>query len=1091
MTRRLDPAEYERARTFLVEIAQTLLPEGTTWRTEGDQRRAGHSGGLSINCRTAAWHFWGEGEGGYSPIILIAKLRPGYSFEECVVWLKAFLETHPGTGSCTTEPDDDDSDAGAPSPASVARAREVLDTMQRAEGTPAETYLRSRGVEPPFPDCFGYIEDARCGEGALVAVLTAHERKVGVQVGYLTPDGKKSLVSPQRERFHMERQKGAIFRLPPTAEALAGPRDPVFDFLIGEGIEDALTLRQLGRPCTVLGLPGIGTLSHLDLPKKSRVGIFEDGDAKDSPADLGCIRGIDHLLDAGMYVWTVPTPLGLDANAILTEPNLGIEELRRMLRRENLRPGELSFQARITKLAQRDSARDPVAFAHERTAISKIFKVSVATIDAALKKLRPKAPPPGGAGSTGEEPAPPPDPPWEKTLPPLSTMLDNAVAATRRFLVADDFHYHVIALWTLVTHLVHSAQVALPIMPQLAFQSRGHDSGKSTALEITATLALKGQARSSYTASTLFRRIAEHEMTFCLSELHNILTARNTEMRAIVDACHRRTEAFIDRTETDSKGRRYVVTYRCWAALAWASIGPMVREVQSRAIVLPVKPALPDEYRKLDHTSPSKYPALIDTRRQYAAWAATINQPLDRALPPELFNRLADNWRPLFSVAALAGGKWPDRVKAAMEEVEKAEKTPSRNVRLLTSIQAALLGAEDSRLGTADLIDRLCADEEAGWAEANHGRRITAYWLRENLRGLLDPKGSQDWYEGKEPDRKHVRGYELHQFNDAILRSLSLVPLPASGSSGSSVTDGAKAAETAEFSEPDDAGASGSDAVQEKANKSAEEQAVAPDEPDEPDTLRVSVEEETKDGEGWLRTSLQRLDRPGALVLVTMIEGRPHYTFDDGTLVTGRTGKALSAAEFRRLDLVPIESEGLLEDSSPQRYVLRRQAEIPADLVSVARVSLIITQAQKLSLCELGYSNEQIREMTPATAHQLLGLGGAAESDDTDSVDEWSWVDEVERAAAAASSAPVAEKLAEKLSSGSTESNGPAAAPTVKRGIRRSTRKDTIRDAVLAYAREHPDWSAKDISKVVPRTASAIQRILDTAMRDSSPGGTT
>jgi hypothetical protein len=77
MTRRLDPAEYERARTFLVEIAQTLLPEGTTWRTEGDrQLRAGHSGGLSINCRTAAWHFWGEGEGGYFPIILIAKL-PG------------------------------------------------------------------------------------------------------------------------------------------------------------------------------------------------------------------------------------------------------------------------------------------------------------------------------------------------------------------------------------------------------------------------------------------------------------------------------------------------------------------------------------------------------------------------------------------------------------------------------------------------------------------------------------------------------------------------------------------------------------------------------------------------------------------------------------------------------------------------------------------------------------------------------------------------------------------------------------------------------------------------------------------------------
>jgi hypothetical protein len=34
----------------------------------------------------------------------------------------------------------------------------------------------------------------------------------------------------------------------------------------------------------------------------------------------------------------------------------------------------------------------------------------------------------------------------------------------------------------------------------------------------------------------------------------------------------------------------------------------------------------------------------------------------------------------------------------------------------------------------------------------------------------------------------------------------------------------------------------------------------------------------------------------------------------------------------------------------------------------------MITQAQKAQLRELGYTDEQIREVTPAAAHKILGL---------------------------------------------------------------------------------------------------------------------
>jgi hypothetical protein len=39
-----------------------------------------------------------------------------------------------------------------------------------------------------------------------------------------------------------------------------------------------------------------------------------------------------------------------------------------------------------------------------------------------------------------------------------------------------------------------------------------------------------------------------------------------------------------------------------------------------------------------------------------------------------------------------------------------------------------------------------------------------------------------------------------------------------------------------------------------------------------------------------------------------------------------------------------------------------------------ASVSLMITQQQKVALRERGYTDEQIRDMTPADAHRALGL---------------------------------------------------------------------------------------------------------------------
>jgi hypothetical protein len=844
MTSRLDTAGYERARTWLHEIAVAVLPSGTAWVEEANgDRKYENSGGLVVNVQQNCFYSFGAGSGGYSPIRLLCLLKKDYSSDEAWTWLAAFLASHAGTGSGAAGDTADDGDSAvddARARASADTARELLDRMVDISGTAAEAYLKRRGLlSPPPAGLLGFADAARLGEGGLISLLTAHERTVGIVVTYLIPNGHMSRVVPQRRRFNLERAKGATFRLPAPSETLTGPIDRTADYAACEGVEDCLSLWALGKAWTVIGLPGIAALRHLELSKGSRLVVVRDGDEPDSAAAKALITGVDSQLLNGVRVRVTPTPPTADANSILIEG--GVDALSALI--AQAAEATLSFDGRIRRL----SGLEGLAFDRERAAIRTVFKASVATIDSEVKKLRPgaaAAKPKGAAAAEKESEPIVEDPIWADDVD-LAAALNQAAQAIPRFLVAPEFVTTIIPLWSAVTHLVQSESIGLAIVAQLAFQSIAENAGKSTALEIVATLAYRGRLRSSYTAATVFRKISADQVTFCLSELHNILSDKNGDLRAVVDACHRRAEAFVDRTETDSNGRRYVVTYRCWAALSWASIGAMPPEIQSRAITLPLVAALPEESARIEHSPPSRCTALIDVRRQFTKWAATLTAlPAPKTMPKPLFNRVADNWRPLFSVAEIAGAGWPERVLAAVEQVSRIESRPTQLVRLLSGIRTILRAAQDNRLSTNKLIDRLCEDDEGGWDAVDHGRRISGYWLRETLRGLLNPGGSQEWQEGQEPNRTHVRGYEQRQFQDAFQRYLraasssSSTRAPASGTSGTSETDPANPLETEGICCPGSAPDGPSHPGQKKVKETSRVAASDPDVPDVPDAGR-------------------------------------------------------------------------------------------------------------------------------------------------------------------------------------------------------------------------------------------------------------
>jgi hypothetical protein len=876
--------EAGRARTWNTAIAAVILGPEVPYQDIGHDHRWDGLGGFSVDRRDGAWWCFGTSEGGYSAVALARFLLKGSSWHDAEAWVRAFISQHQGTGPCVSDVADDDA-SETRTLISAFKARQIRAAAGPIDGTDGERYLDARGLgRALYPIELKWLDAARAGEGAIVVDLIASGRPVAILCTYIDALARKSAHQPNRRRYNLEPgHPDAVMEIAPAA---TGAVDIACDCVAVEGLENLLSIALVRQPAwRLVGLPGIGTLQHLSPARnRERWIVFQDSDPEDSSAAQGLEAGVDALLLGGAVVRVTRRAAG-DANALLQDPEHGLRALRRLLAEPAGAP--LSFTGETRRLAD----LPPTEYEKARKGAAAAHGVRVGHLDREVEKLRPKRLDEEEAAAEGYRE--PEDLPFDGPVPALSHILDSAVAAMPRFLIAPKHYYDVIALWSCASYLVQSERVALPIMPQLAFQSAGPESGKSTGLEITATLSYRGRLRSSYTASTVFRRINEEQATMCLVDLHTVLTDPCSELHQVVKACHRRAEAIVDRTEENSGRGRYIKAYRCWAALAWASIGPLFDEMQSRAIILPLRPALPEESRDLDHSSPGLCQALIDCRRQFAAWAPTITAPLDPVVPEPLYSRLADNWRPLVAIAELAKGDWPQRVLTAIEELRRIEHRPSLMTRLLTAIRdafdakaqadtvaaaistgrpepepeelAAIAAAPDTQLTTQALLEALNNNEESGLREAHHGRPINVYWLRDHFRDL--PIRVEDWWEGPARARKHRSGYYRHQFDDTFerYRIPSSTLSSTSGVSGASSSAAEDTSTSASFPAPDAAPDAAAASGAGKAAKSAAEIGAAPPAPHAPDAgtrMREQTHAETDrdgaDGEGSIPAAVEK-----------------------------------------------------------------------------------------------------------------------------------------------------------------------------------------------------------------------------------------
>jgi hypothetical protein len=206
-------------------------------------------------------------------------------------------------------------------------------------------------------------------------------------------------------------------------------------------------------------------------------------------------------------------------------------------------------------------------------------------------------------------------------------------------------------------------------------------------------------------------------------------------------------------------------------------IGPLPATLHSRSIVVPLKRAKPGEVSA--HFDPRKNTPAEELCRKLARWTADNRQQLEKCdpkLPPSAHNRLADNWRPLFAIAEIAGGAWPQRAMKAFLALTDGDKIESRGIgtMLLADIAAIFHSAGVKKISSATITKALADIEGHPWAEFGKMRKpISPNQLAARLRDFEIAPTTIKFSDGKT-----AKGYFLQQFEDAFQRYL-----PAQGHS--------------------------------------------------------------------------------------------------------------------------------------------------------------------------------------------------------------------------------------------------------------------------------------------------------------------
>jgi putative DNA primase/helicase len=338
-------------------------------------------------------------------------------------------------------------------------------------------------------------------------------------------------------------------------------------------------------------------------------------------------------------------------------------------------------------------------------------------------------------------------------------LLAELAAFIARHVFLPDSAADAIAVWALHSYRFN----AFRHTPRLAFTSPEKRCGKTTALDALALLACGPLSTANITSAALFRTIELAAPTLLIDEADTFLRD-NDDLRGAINAGHKRDGQVIRCVGDDAEPRGFNV----FAPVAIAAIGRLPPTIADRSINVRMRRATRAERKEpLDRPAEATGRCLASKCERWSQDHGAALEEADPKLPAALFNRAADNWRPLFAIAERVGGGWWERLEAASAVLMPVDDSEGLGVRLLADIKAVFAAFNMDRIGSQDLTERLVAIEDAPWPELNRGKALTQTKLAELLKQFSIYPGSVRLATGKTP-----KGYKLVDFEDAWARYL-------------------------------------------------------------------------------------------------------------------------------------------------------------------------------------------------------------------------------------------------------------------------------------------------------------------------------
>ena len=298
------------------------------------------------------------------------------------------------------------------------------------------------------------------------------------------------------------------------------------------------------------------------------------------------------------------------------------------------------------------------------------------------------------------------------------------------------------ALWCVHAH----ASEAFYISPRLAIVSPEKRCGKSTLLRVMHPMLPKPLSAANITVAAVFRTVEAGRPTLLIDEAELIPEGqrgakrdhqlRPFARRAGYQACRRRPRA---------------PSFSTWCPVAIAAIGGLPGTIEDRSVIIQMRRRRSEE--KVARFRVDRVEAQQELGRKAARWTADSARALrdaDPAVPTELNDRAADNWRPLLAIADQAGGPWPEKARRAALELSavKAGEADTMRTLLLADIRGVFAEEKGRPAKERAPHDRPQRDDRSAMADIRQGQMDDAGWHRAPAQTLRNQSGDNPIWRG-------------------------------------------------------------------------------------------------------------------------------------------------------------------------------------------------------------------------------------------------------------------------------------------------------------------------------------------------------